>query len=112
METNISMMKSKTLIKSTALLLTLFSLFVSSIMMIEAGGHTLGHGHTANHAAQHASFICTWMCAASTFADSEDQNLSQNVHPSFETIPLSIERFFNNLSIFSLHIRPPPISFS
>jgi hypothetical protein len=106
------MMKSRTLIRSTALLLTLLSLFVSSIMMIEAGGHTLGHGHTANHASQHASFICTWMCAASTFADSEDQSLSQNVHPTFETIPISTERFFNNLSILSFHIRPPPISFS
>jgi hypothetical protein len=81
-------------------------------MMIEAGEHTLGHGHTANHAAQHASFICTWMCAASTFADSGDYSLGQSLHPPFEKPTVAIERFLSHLSIFSFRIRPPPASLS
>ena len=105
-------MKQKALIKRIALLITLVYLFLSSLMMIEAGGHAQKHEHTAHHAAQHASFICTWMCAASTTLNTGDQSLIQSTHPSFETFPVSIERVFNNPSIFSYYIRPPPSSFS
>jgi hypothetical protein len=109
-ETNISMMKPKTLIKSTALLLTLFSLFISGLIMIEAGGHALQHGHTASHAAQHASLICTWMCAASTALQSEDPRPIQRIAPSSESVIVSPGPFFSRSVPLVLRVRPPPFS--
>ena len=100
----------KTQIKQTALLLALVYFFLSSYMTIGVERHALEHQHHANHAARHASFICAWMCGASTFVHSTDQDLDQSFRLSFASLPGFIERFVRNLTIFSFHIRPPPIS--
>jgi hypothetical protein len=97
--------------KPTAILLSLIYLFLSSLMTIEGGRHVLEHGRATHHAAQHASVTCAWMCAASTFIDSGDQNLRQGTHPPFQNRAVFIERFIGNLTLFSYHIRPPPVSF-
>jgi len=99
----------KSQIKQTALLLTLVYFFLSSYMMIGVERHVLGHEHHAHHAAQHSSFICAWMCSASTFVHSTDQDLDQSSRFSFESLTGFIERFLSNLTIFSFFIRPPPI---
>ncbi|TAK07523.1 MAG: hypothetical protein EPO39_06370 [Candidatus Manganitrophaceae bacterium] len=103
--------KQKTKIKHTAILLSLIYLFLSSLMMIEGGRHAMEHGRGGHHAAQHASVTCAWMCAASTFIDSGDQNLRQIPHPSFQNQPVFIERFIGDPTLLSYHIRPPPFSF-
>lgn len=102
------MMRRKTHIRHIVLILSLIYLFLSAFTVIGAEKHALDHERRANHAAQHASFICTWMCAASTFVHSADQKVSQRLHPSFENLTLSIEFSLKDLSIFSFYIRPPP----
>lgn len=94
--------------QKTALVVLLVYLLLTSLIMVRAERHALKHEHHGSHAAQHASFICTWMCAASTFVHSADQKVSQRLHPSFENLTLSIEFSLKDLSIFSFYIRPPP----
>lgn len=106
------MMTRATTIKSTALLLTLVYLFLSGFMAVEAEQHALKHEHGADHAAHHSSLICDWMCAASSVVHSADPELTQQFIPSFVRTAVYVERFPNNLSIFSFHIRPPPVSVS
>ncbi|WDT73500.1 MAG: hypothetical protein MPW17_23050 (plasmid) [Candidatus Manganitrophus sp.] len=73
-------------IKQTALLFTLVYLFSTGLIMVRAEGHALSHEeHTEDHAEQHASFICTWMCAASTFVHTPGQTLDGQSTPSFES---------------------------
>lgn len=100
-------MTRKAPIKKTALLLVLVYLFLSGFVMIGAAEHAAEHGHGAKHTTQHASFICTWMCAASSFVHQADQNLSQSSNPPYESLTGYIERFASNSSIFSFHIRSP-----
>jgi hypothetical protein len=102
-------MMRKTKIKQTALFLTLVYFLLSGSVTIQTGGHAAKHGHSAHHSAQHASFICTWMCSASSFVHSGDQKLDQNSGPPSDFLAIPIERILNRLSIFSFHIRPPPI---
>lgn len=105
------MVKQRTKLKRTAILLFLVYLFLSSLMMIEGGRHAMEHGRAAHHAAQHASVTCAWMCTASTFIDSENQNLSQDPHLSVRNRTVFIERFIGAPTLFSYRIRPPPVSF-
>jgi hypothetical protein len=106
------MMMRKIEIRQTALLVTLVYLFLSGFMMVGAGGHAAEHGHDSHHSAQHASFTCTWMCASSSFVHTTDQVLNQTAQPYIENLAVYNERFLNPLSIFSFHIRPPPLSIS
>ena len=101
-------MTRKTQIRQTALLVTLVYLFLSSSVIIGAERHALKHQHNTDHAAQHASFICTWMCASSSFVHTSDPVLNQTAQPSVENLAVYNERFLNPLSIFSFRIRPPP----
>ncbi|HUK55055.1 MAG TPA: hypothetical protein VLY20_00155 [Nitrospiria bacterium] len=99
-------------LKRTALLITAVYLFLSAFMMVGAVQHDFQHEHDADHAKQHASVFCDWMCAAAAFVHSSDLNLTQGFDSSFESEVVYRERFFTSLSIFSLYIRPPPLSFS
>lgn len=106
------MMTRKTQIRRTALLVVLVYLFLSGFMMTGMGEHVAEHGHDSHHSAQHASFTCTWMCASSSFVHTSDHVLKQTALPSIENLTVYNEHFLNPLSIFSFHIRPPPISIS
>lgn len=101
-------MKRKTKIKQIALTITLIYLFSSNLMMVGAEGHLLSHERHGNHAARHATSICAWMCVASAYVHSPDQNIEQRFHPFSKSPTVSIESVSNGLSIFSFHIRPPP----
>lgn len=94
--------------RQIALLLAFLFLISSAPMMIQEEGHAMQHDHQANHAAQHATFVCTWMCAASTFVHSADHRLNQTASLYFEKPAALIEPFLTHLSVFSIHIRPPP----
>lgn len=94
--------------KKTALLLALIYTFLLGFMMIGVGGHAAEHGHSADHATQHASFVCTWMCAVSSFVHSADQKPSYSFNPSFEKSQVYPECVSSCVSIFSFYIRPPP----
>jgi len=106
------MMMRKTQIKQTALALTLVYLFLSGFMTAGMQGHAPTHEHGSNHAAQHSSLICDWMCTASSFVHTSDQVLNQTTQPYSENLTAYHEYFLNPLSIFSFHIRPPPVSLS
>ncbi|MEK7306637.1 MAG: hypothetical protein AAB014_03270, partial [Nitrospirota bacterium] len=106
------MMKQKSQIKQISILITLIYLFLSGFIMIGVGGHAAEHGHSADHATQHASFVCTWMCAASSFVHSADQKPSYRFNPCFENLQVYPERVSSNISIFSFYIRPPPFFLS
>jgi hypothetical protein len=101
-------------IKQTALILIPVYLFLSGFMMIGMGEHALKHeshahdGRHARHPVQHSSLICSWMCAASTFAHSSDQGLDPRFTYTLLNRIVSGERIFSPLSIFSFHVRPPP----
>jgi hypothetical protein len=109
---NTVMMMRKTQIKQTALALTLVYLFLSGYMTTGMQGHAPTHEHGSNHAAQHSSLICDWMCTASSFVHTSDQVPNQTTQPFVENLPVHVGRFLNPLSIFSFHIRPPPIPLS
>ena len=95
--------------KKTALLLALIYTFLLGFMMIGIGGHAAEHGHSADHATQHASFVCTWMCAVSSFVHSADQISCQRLNSSFESsIAYATKRVSSNTSIFAFYIRLPP----
>lgn len=102
------MMKQKSHIKQISILITLTYLFLSGFIMISVGGHAAEHGHSADHATQHASFVCTWMCAASSFVHSADQISCQRLNSSFESSLVYTERVSSNTSIFAFYVRPPP----
>lgn len=94
--------------QKTALVVLLVYLLLTSLIMVRAERHALKHEHHGSHAAQHASFICTWMCAASTFVHTDNQKQREVGHLSFEHLVFYTEGLFTNLLIFSFHIRPPP----
>jgi len=96
--------------KQIALLLALLFLISSGPMMIQGEGHALQHEHHGNHAARHATFVCTWMCAASTFVHSADQRINQTTSLFYEKPAAPVETFLRHLFISSIHIRPPPIA--
>jgi hypothetical protein len=103
------MMTRKTLIKQTAIFVTLVYFALSSMVLFQAGEHAAVHKHGTNHAKHHTSFICNWMCAASSAIHSADFNVTQDVHPSFEKLPIHTETFLSSLSVFHVYIRPPPV---
>jgi hypothetical protein len=103
------MMTRKTLIKQIAIFVTLVYFALSSMVLFQAGEHAAVHNHGTNHAKHHTSFICNWMCAASSAIHSADFNVNQDVHPSFEKLPIQTESFFSSLSVFHVYIRPPPV---
>ncbi len=105
-------MKKIVYIKKTALLLALVYLSLTGLIMVRMEKHALSHDHESNHAAQHASFICTWMCASSTYAHTADQNQAQDFNPTPDDPAIHIEPFFPASPLFSFHIRPPPSSLS
>lgn len=106
------MKAQKAQIRRIALLLTLAYFALSGSVMIQSGVHAAVHGHSPEHAAAHASFICTWMCAASSFVHSADPHLISGVHPSFEKLTVYTEPDRSNISALSFYIRPPPVSVS
>jgi len=106
------MMAQKTQLKPTALLLALVYLFLSGSMTFGAVQHDLIHEHHADHSKQHTSLACDWMCTASAFVHSGHPPLTHSFQFSFERTVVRFENFFANLSIFSLYIRPPPLSLS
>jgi hypothetical protein len=106
------MMMRKSHIQQTALALTLVYLFLSGFMAVGTAGHAPTHEHGSNHAAQHSTLICDWMCASSSYVQTSDPVLNQTTQPYVENLAVYDERFLNPLSIFSSHIRPPPISLS
>ena len=106
------MKTQKAHIRRIALLLTLAYFALSGSVMIQSGVHAAVHDHSPKHAAAHASFVCTWMCAASSFVHSADPHLAEGVHPSFENLTVYSEPDRSNISAFSFYIRPPPVSVS
>ncbi|HET6465222.1 MAG TPA: hypothetical protein VFH55_06400 [Nitrospiria bacterium] len=106
------MLTRKTQIRRTALLVILVYLSLSVFMAVGAVEHDFNHEHHADHAKQHTSLACDWMCTASSFVHSADPTLTQGFSPSLASLSVYIERCFTNLFIFSLHIRPPPLSLS
>jgi len=100
-------------IKQTAVLFTLVYLFSTGLIMVRAEGHALSHEeHAADHAKQHASFICTWMCAASSFVHTLGQTLDGRSTPSFEN-PIAKPEFLPRPQPLSTGtIRPPPFFLS
>ena len=105
-------MKRTAYIKKTALLLALVYLSLTGLIMVGTEKHALNHDDHSDHAAQHASFICTWMCASSTYTHTVDQNQTQEIHLAPEDPAFQIERFYFASPLFSYHIRPPPSSLS
>lgn len=106
-------MASRTWIKQTALLFTLVYLFSTGLIMVRAEGHALSHEeHSQDHAKQHASFICTWMCAASTFVHSPKQTLEGESTPTFETPIARAETPPRPQPLTTGTIRPPPFFIS
>ncbi|HTN42546.1 MAG TPA: hypothetical protein VMN77_01980 [Nitrospiria bacterium] len=104
-----TMISRKTQIRRTALVLAAGYLFLSGFMSfgaVQQGVHPMRH---AGHAKQHSTPFCHWMCSASTFVHSADFNVNQDVHPSFEKLPIRTESFFSSLSVFHVYIRPPPV---
>jgi hypothetical protein len=95
-------------IKTTALLLTLIYLWLSGSIMIGAENHAVRHAHSANHSAQHSSFVCTWMCASSSFVHSSDHSLSRTPLPAEPNAAGIAQRPFDNRSVFNFRTRPPP----
>ena len=106
------MIPRTTYLKRTALLLVWVYLFLSGFMTVGAVQHDLIHEHHADHAKQHTSLACDWMCTASAFVHSADPTLTHSFNSSFESKVVYVEHFFTNLSIFSIYIRPPPLSLS
>jgi len=107
------MILKKTQIKQTAIFLTLVYFLASShvYMMIGMGRHALEHVHHASHVAHHASSICAWMCALAA-AHSTNTEFSQSFHLSFENRLVYSEPVFNDPTVFSFYIRPPPVTLS
>lgn len=104
---------SRVWIKRTALLFTLVYLFSTGLIMVRAEGHALSHEeHAEEHAKQHASFICTWMCAASTFVHTSGQTLDGQSTPSFESPIAKPEVPPRPQPLSTGTIRPPPFSLS
>lgn len=105
-------MNKKRLVKQTAQFLALIYLFLSAFMPIAMERHVLMHGRNPNHAAQHATFICTWMCAASSFVHTSDQKLNRHFIPSIARQIILIDQIFHDISVLPDTIRPPPSFFS
>jgi hypothetical protein len=88
-------------------------LFSTGLIMVRAEGHALRHEeHSEDHAKQHASFICTWMCAASTFVHSPEQTFGRQSIPSFEYSIARPEEPPRSQPLSADTIRPPPFLFS
>jgi hypothetical protein len=96
--------------KKVALALVVVYLFLSGFMVADMGGHAVHHGQTSHHADQHISFICAWMCSASSFIDSDVKMISKSYNVSSEKLIDRSENPVKLSSIFSFHIRPPPVS--
>jgi len=99
-------------IRPVALLIALVYFFLSGFMMVGTGEHDFKHEHNADHAKQHSSLACDWMCTAAAFVHSADPTFTHSLNFSFESKVVNVEHFFTSLSIFSLNIRPPPLSLS
>ena len=100
---------SRVWIKQTALLFTLVYLISTGLIMVRAEGHALSHEeHTEDHAKQHASFICTWMCAASSFSHTPEQAFDRKSTLSCEQ-PITRMAVFSGIQLLCADvIRPPP----
>ncbi|NKE73507.1 hypothetical protein [Candidatus Manganitrophus noduliformans] len=95
-------------IKRTTVLFTLVYLFSTGFIMVRAEGHALDHEAHENHAKQHASFICTWMCAASSFSHTPEQAFDRKSTLSCEQ-PITRMAVFSGIQLLCADvIRPPP----
>ncbi|MEO2054847.1 MAG: hypothetical protein ABGX83_06080 [Nitrospira sp.] len=106
------MMNQKKQFKYAAQLLVLIYLFLTAFMTVGMERHALGHGRNPNHAAQHTTFTCNWMCAASTFVHTSDQNLNSGFIPSIAKLSNLVEQIFHKVSVLSYYARPPPFFLS
>jgi len=106
------MTKQKSKTRQIACLLILVYLFLSGFMIVGSASHAVEHQHGTNHAEQHASFVCTWMCAASSFIHTDHPRPHSSLNPVFHNLPTYTQQTENNLSIFSFYARPPPTSLS
>ncbi len=95
--------------KKTALFIVMVYLSLSGLMMVSAGDHAMIHQKSSDHAAQHASFVCTWMCAASTSAQSVVLQFNPSLRPSFESLNIDHRPFLANLSTTLPFGRAPPL---
>lgn len=103
------MMNRQRPFKRTALLLAFLFLVASVPMTILEEGHAIEHDHQqADHASHHAKLACTWMCAASTFVHSADPAVDQSFSLFYSKPTFLVAPFLTHLSVFSIHIRPPP----
>lgn len=105
-------MNQKRRIRYTAQLLVLIYLFLTAFMTIGMERHALKHGRNPDHAAQHTTFTCHWMCAASTFVHTSDQNLNGGFIPSIAKLSILTEQIFHKVSVLSHYARPPPFFLS
>jgi len=79
--------------KKIALSIVMVYLSLSGLMMVQAGEHAMMHQKSQDHAAQHRSFVCTWMCAAGTSAQSVALQFNPSLRPSFESPDIAIKSF-------------------
>lgn len=106
-------MKPHPFLKRTALFVTLVYFSLTGLTMAGMERHALHHeDHHGNHAAQHASLICNWMCAASTYVHTSNQNRNNDFTPTPENLAPPVEGFIPHSPTFSFYIRPPPFLFS
>lgn len=100
----------RSLLKKTALGLTLIYLFLSVSMTISVERHLSEHGRHADHGhrAQHTSLDCAWMCAAADSIHPDDQKRGPASNLSPESLPINVEQISSYLFRSSNPIRPPP----
>lgn len=71
--------------------------------------HAVQHGRFPHDAREHASFVCTWMCAATTYVHSVDQAIRQQFVPVFDVLTtFGTEKILLNKPLLALYSRPPP----
>jgi hypothetical protein len=97
-------------IKRTAVLVAVVHLLLTASMGGASAEHFTRHGQSAHHSGQHSSLICAWMCVASSTVHTSPLVLNDNFLPYHVKTAVNYYPFLNPLSIFSSHIRPPPVS--
>jgi len=101
-------MKQDRLLKKTACLTVFIYISLSAYMLVGMARHAMQHGRSPHNAAQHTSFICTWMCAATTYVNATDQTVGQQFIPVFGALSFSAENVLPNKPLLVFRIRPPP----
>lgn len=99
-------------LRAVASFLIFIYLFLSGVLAFGTGTHLLQHGATAHHAKQHSSFLCTLMCATSSFVHSSEETLDGNFNSVPERPVVTFDIIPDRPATFTFKIRPPPDSFA